>query len=166
MDGPNQKEEYPPLLPQGFHDRTLDFLGAEFSKPFPTSATREALLEELTRVVRELEAEGVCGIIWVDGSFVTAKVDPQNIDFLLVMESELYDAASEDQRRVVDALMEDSPSCDTNVMFLFPLEVTDNQTQIDDWTQRFGNSASGRVLKGVVRIALEGGSDGDGDSDA
>ena len=166
LDGPNQKEEFPPLLPQGFHDRTLDSLGAEFLEPFPVSVTRALLLQELSRVVTDLAAKGVRGYVWLDGSFITAKVDPNDIDFLLVMESDLYDAASEDQRGVVDALMAESPICDTNVMFLFPPEVTDNQNQIDYWTRRFGRSASGTVLKGIVRIALEGGEDGNGDSNA
>jgi hypothetical protein len=53
--------------------------------------------------------------------------------------------------------MEDDSICDTNVMFLFPADVADNQNQIDYWTERFGFSTFERLPKGIVRINLKGG---------
>jgi hypothetical protein len=63
------------VLPSGVHDATLD----EIKKRFVTNARREELFEGLKRGCLALKAAG-CGVIYLDGSFVTSKEVPNDFD--------------------------------------------------------------------------------------
>lgn len=67
--------------------------------------------------------EGVEGDIWLDGSFITEKINPRDIDFILVLKSKFYDEASARQRDAVEVLLDgklwEMPFlCDTNYVMV------------------------------------------------
>lgn len=64
-------------LPAGDHPATWK----EIEDAFTSSYGRRQLLSGLLYVVRELQAKGVKKI-WIDGSFVTSKPRPRDIDVL------------------------------------------------------------------------------------
>jgi hypothetical protein len=71
-------------LPAGVHDCTLDELRLRFGQ-FQGSDRRPRLFERLQRFVREARATGLIAAIIVDGSFVTAKDSPNDIDLIIVL---------------------------------------------------------------------------------
>jgi len=91
--GASDKPEFPPLLPLGFHTLDLRTLRLICVQRFPLSVTRSMIMDDLERVVARLVAAGVVGKLWVNGSFMTEKIDPQDADILLE-----YPAPITDQR--------------------------------------------------------------------
>jgi len=71
IPSPNVRGELPP----GIHAATLDEIEAIFAMTF----RRRTLFDGLRRAVQNLQATGVHRI-FIDGSFVTTKADPNDID--------------------------------------------------------------------------------------
>jgi hypothetical protein len=63
------------VLPPGIHSATMQ----EIEHRFATNAKRKFLFEGIKRGVKELQRAG-CTIIFLDGSFVTAKESPNDFD--------------------------------------------------------------------------------------
>lgn len=61
---------------QGLEDTCL--------KPFGASSTRSALTSQLAAFLGELRGMGLLGQLWVDGSFVTDKPDPGDVDVVYI----------------------------------------------------------------------------------
>jgi hypothetical protein len=79
----------PPLnergyLPEGVHECTIEEIASAFGQT-QGSDRRPRLLDDLQRYVRELVDANVAKYLIVDGSFVTSKSDPNDIDVLLVL---------------------------------------------------------------------------------
>jgi hypothetical protein len=72
------------LLPEGVHDCSLTELEERFGQ-FQTSDIRCRLFERLTRFVHQAAATGLVSAIILDGSFVTSKDNPNDIDLILVL---------------------------------------------------------------------------------
>ena len=62
-------------LPAGIHDSTID----EFQKRFAYNIIRKRLLTGLLKLIADLKAID-CKTIYIDGSYVTAKILPRDID--------------------------------------------------------------------------------------
>jgi len=95
------KEEYPPLFPIGFHDRSIDDLQPIGVDAFKTSSTRQKILDGLRIVVTRVASVGIIGEIWVDGSFVTQKIDPTDVDILLMVNGAFFDSANSEQQEAM-----------------------------------------------------------------
>jgi hypothetical protein len=88
--GSNDKPEFPPLLPPGSYPMHLSDLHSLFVKRFNISKTRSKLLSNFCSFVWELERRGIAGKIWCDGSFVTSKIDPPDVDLFLAVDGCWY----------------------------------------------------------------------------
>ncbi len=74
------------FLPGGVHDCTLNELKARFGS-FQISDRRPQLFARLEAFLSEAKASRLVVSVVVDGSFVTAKPDPNDIDLILVVAS-------------------------------------------------------------------------------
>ena len=72
------------LLPAGVHDCTLAELRERFGS-FRSSDQRPKLFAKLGAFVTEASALSLVRSILVDGSFVTAKTEPGDIDLIIVL---------------------------------------------------------------------------------
>jgi hypothetical protein len=70
-------------LPEGIHDCTLTEIRERFGQ-FHESDHRCRLFERLEAFLRDVAATGLFRAVIVDGSFVTAVSDPNDIDLILV----------------------------------------------------------------------------------
>src|SRR5215475_11662445 len=75
------------LLPEGVHDCTLDEIGERFVR-FQTTDRRIQLFEKLRALVEEERQAGLAIELIIDGSFVTDKPEPGDIDLLIVLPSD------------------------------------------------------------------------------
>lgn len=153
------KFEYPPIFGRGFYAMTLAEARDRFVVAFPQSLTRRGIMDGLCGLVERLNRNGVVGEVWLDGSFVTEKIDPEDVDILIRVSSALYD----NDRRVRDAVdwasqeeRRDSHNCDSYKWIeydsghpLFP----DSENDRNYWTRFFGTSRKG-VAKGIVTITI------------
>jgi hypothetical protein len=74
---------HPPLFPPGLHPVDEAQLEAHFVYPFNGSTTRPALLSGLRAYLQALRQAGVTFEVWLDGSFSTQKVDPNDVDLVV-----------------------------------------------------------------------------------
>jgi hypothetical protein len=72
------------LLPEGVHEASLDEVRERFGR-FQRSDRRPTLFAKLSEFLRELRSTGLIVAVIINGSFVTAKDEPSDIDLILVL---------------------------------------------------------------------------------
>lgn len=97
--GVMDKDEYPPLLAAGFHSMSLQELRKLCVDRFPTSKRRGQVMDGLEKVLLKISAIGLKAEAWVDGSFLTEKLEPDDSDVVVRVtgaDSALADPAQEE----------------------------------------------------------------------
>src|SRR5437773_328172 len=72
------------VLPNGVHVCTLEEVVQQFGR-FQSSDRRLRLTEALKRYVKEVRALGIATALIIDGSYVTMKAKPSDIDMILIL---------------------------------------------------------------------------------
>lgn len=136
-------------LPPGVHDAPLD----EIRDRFATNRRRREIFQGLEYVLTELAARG-CRVAWIDGSFVTSKLRPRDVDVVFKPPITygphwgiLYHTQRDDlrNRHLVDLLTSD-----------FSGEITPGLPNTSV-IRYFQEDRDGRA-KGIIRIKLSTGS--------
>ena len=106
----------------------------------------------------------ITGEAWIDGSFLTRKMEPEDIDFIFIIPSHLYDAGSDEQVAFIDWLIdnEDEPKtaffCHTDVVLAYQpshLEYGNFAATLQAWEQKvYGFSVSSKEPKGIAVVKL------------
>jgi hypothetical protein len=71
-------------LPEGIHDCTLEELAERFGA-FRGSDRRPQLCAKFKEFLQEAKASGLFKAVVVDGSFVSARSDPNDVDLVLIV---------------------------------------------------------------------------------
>jgi hypothetical protein len=118
---------YTSLLEIGLHPMSLEAVRALCvdDPRFAMSGRRGQLMENLETLIGGLRQIGIKGNIWIDGSFLTEKVNPRDVDILLYLDDPTVQAFSPGQKADVDWLIEnkeikDLYDCDSHVHVSFP----------------------------------------------
>jgi hypothetical protein len=74
------KQAFQPLLAPGRHVMDISQLQSLAVTRFPNSARRPQMFSELQRLIADLNAISVTAELWIDGSFMTEKEEPDDID--------------------------------------------------------------------------------------
>ena len=157
-----RKQDYPPLLADGLHPRTIEEVQALSVDAFPLSTSRARLMAGLRAMVDLLTADGIQGDLWVDGSFLTGKIDPEDIDVVLELSLATANGATPDQ---ADRLRWLTSQADADVAqkrndyacdcYAF-LEVPGIPSNRGYWLRQFGRDRS-NTPKGIVVLQINGG---------
>lgn len=101
------KPDFPALLAPGMHPLTFQTLHDLAVSPFPTDERRADLYKKLCVWADALRAAGVRGTLWLDGSFLTEKQAPGDIDCILWSPSWSIEAnATEEVKAKVSKLLD------------------------------------------------------------
>ena len=100
------KEEFPPLLSQGFHELSIGELKKLCVDKFLLSKSRPEIMAGFESLYGQAAGLGITGKIWVDGSFLTEKIEPGDIDFIFVVPSHFYDRGTPNQVAFLDWLID------------------------------------------------------------
>lgn len=73
-------------LPAGFHDLTYDEFYDFFVTGFPSSQRRQLIAESLLDFSAEVFAIGIPCEFWIDGSYATTKINPNDADIILFLQ--------------------------------------------------------------------------------
>ena len=73
------------LLPPGLHDCTLEEIRARFGT-FHRTDRRPRLFEKLEQYLAEARPTGLVAAVIVNGSFVTATPEPNDVDLIVLLE--------------------------------------------------------------------------------
>lgn len=129
---------------------------------FAKSTRRRMLMGEFEKVCQHLISCGVPGELWVDGSYVTEKIDPDDLDVVLRTSGEFYDAADTSTRDAIEQAH--SILADPDLCHFFPhweylptspfhaIGVYQNAYWLKQWG--FGRQ---HAYKGIAVIQLPGG---------
>lgn len=155
MAGDSGKEEFPPLLLPGFYDLGIDGLERLCVTRFPQSVTRKRIFDNLSKIVSQIQQNGMKGEVWIDGSFLTEKLNPDDSDIILVVDSSEHSKMDANQRKYFDWF---------NAVSLYDNFRCDNYTLIRDnsafgewnyayWLRQFGFSRADQ-MKGLAVIKV------------
>ncbi len=96
----------PPLLPPGLHEMSACDLKKMVVDQFPSSKRRAMLWDNLMNIVAApLEALEVRSKVWLCGSFVSEKIDPSDVDFVVVVPIDILQGSSAAQRALLQGLI-------------------------------------------------------------
>jgi hypothetical protein len=84
MAGAN-KDEWPPLLKAGFHEFDQVARRRLCVERFADSVTRPRIMQNLETKIIEINHQAIPGEIWIDGSFLTEKLNPDDADIALIL---------------------------------------------------------------------------------
>jgi len=144
--------EFEPLLQPGIHDITINDLSNHFVTPFNNTEKRLQLIERFNYLIEKVEQIGVSFEIWIDGSFVTKKEEPNDIDIAFFYDPVQVNALSDDKKNLINEIANNSLSkyrYDCDVYFL-PNDRVDLRSYWRGW---FGYTREENV-KGFARIII------------
>ena len=152
------------MLAQGFHRMSMNELRELCVTSFPKSTVRTDIMAGFETIYEQLLALGIVGDIWVDGSFLTKKIDPDDIDFVPMIPARFLDQGTDQQKALIEWLInnENDPmksfSCHTDVGLVYDEDSPFRYLTIDThrhWEQDvYGYSVGTHEPKGIVIIQL------------
>jgi hypothetical protein len=150
------KPEFQPLLDPGFHDLGIDGIRRCCVERFPESITRQRIMVNLSELTQVINQKGINGEIWIDGSFLTQKLNPDDVDLVLVISQSTFNLMDDDQKEFLNWFNNTSLyqryRCD-NYLFVREENAATGEYLYAYWLKQFGFSRGG-AMKGlaVVRI--------------
>jgi len=138
------------LLPEGVHNATLNEVEERFGR-FQETDRRVRLFATLREFVSDLSAESVAEAIILDGSFVTAVTDPNDIDLLVLLRAD-HDFDAE-LRPATYALLSKRRAKRRYAMDVIPVP---QGNSLEEWIEQF-HAVRNRpnLRKGLIRIRLQ-----------
>lgn len=133
---------------------------------FRLSSTRAKIMQNLWIVAGCLCRWQIRADLWIDGSFLTEKIDPDDVDLLIVVEEGFAASAAPEQLSIMEWLCEDKNQ-PAKAAFLFDSYANYKTFDIDPghqdylaldlyWRSQFGISRRGEE-KGMALISVPGG---------
>ena len=61
-------------------------------------------MDNLETAIARLDSQGIPGEVWVDGSFLTEKIEPGDVDLVLKTSATFLDTATQDQQDAIEWL--------------------------------------------------------------
>ena len=154
-------------LPPGFHGSTVDEFETRFVENVPESKTRQPIFAGYLRYCKDLFNFDVPLEQWLDGSFITNKIDPDDIDIMSLVDASKL---TENNEKHVKSLfiyhdhsnrgyLNSKYNCDPFVIAVYPpshkyYHLT--LKSIDYWYGAFGHVGGNpeKPSKGLIRIDL------------
>ena len=148
-------------LTPGFHDWTHDEIKKNLVDSFQNSAGRETIFRGYLQLVIEITQLVDTAEQWLDGSYVTNKINPGDIDLVSIIDKDKVDCLDPDKQ---EQLMKLLAGPDTKITHhcdsYFVPKVPDNHPHKDSidkalayWENWFGTDRNG-LPKGKVRTTV------------
>ncbi len=145
------------LTPYAVLETSLDEFEAVFVTGFPESLTRKRIFERYTAYAEELR--GIVGggfTQWVDGNFVTRKVNPGDVDVVTLLDAQRFFANIRAFETFERKWHKVGDLTDGYFLPVYPIgHRLRFQTEFDfmDWRDRFGQDLKQRK-KGIVQLSF------------
>jgi hypothetical protein len=162
MGSARHKPEFPPLLQPGLHEMSVDDLKAVVVDGFPLSTGRETLWTNFLGIVHQLKTVGISCKIWIDGSFLTKKIEPDDVDFVVDVPAHVADNPTPAQKALLNELG-NLAFCKTGKLHSFlmlnaPLVhkyYALSQRLHEQWKRDFGFAYVSREPKGIAVVTVK-----------
>ncbi|MDG9928286.1 MULTISPECIES: hypothetical protein [unclassified Pseudomonas] len=148
------KIDFPPLLAdEGLHPHSLETLRVLTVDAFPESARRQPLYNALTVYLELLQSAGLKAFIWVDGSFMCTKLDPDDIDLVVVYDAQCVDELSESSIELLNGLLNTHQVKTRFGLHVFSAASNDNEA-LQFWSAQFGTQRDEVTPKGLAELRI------------
>lgn len=131
---------------------------------FTESSTRQMLIGSLEMLIQELSNFGLLPAkFWIDGSFLTEKIDPDDIDLVIEIDSDRINSASQRAQEFLSKLGRQElhgsgRKLHTFLMFSAPPGHPDRQNYLSlkkQWREDFGRAFVSKEPKGIAILELK-----------
>ena len=145
----DDKIEFDPIYPVGFHDILIDDMDDIFVLPFANNERRKYLTKRFKDFLEKFSEIGVAAEIWIDGSYSTHKPAPDDIDVVFLCDEHQVNKVI-DKHTLISELFDQKLSkirynCD---VFL----VRTNDTELIDYWRDWFSFSRDKKPKGIPRI--------------
>jgi len=93
------------LLPDGVYGCQREDIAARFVEAVPDSDTRSDIWKRFLDFNQQAEGVGMHAVQWIDGSFVSSKSDPKDIDIVNWVEAGVYNRLAPDVHTYIDNVL-------------------------------------------------------------
>jgi hypothetical protein len=162
MCSSRHKDEYPPLLQPGLHEMSMADLKALVVDAFPLSTKRQGHWDNFVKIVDRLKKLKVPCKIWVDGSFLTKKIEPGDVDFVVDLPVQIINNPDKDQGEFFNDLAKRAfkkiEKMHSFVMFDAPVIHADHGVSVrvhEQWKKDFGFSYVKKEPKGIAVVVVK-----------
>lgn len=159
--GLGRKHDYPPLLPPGRHTMTLLEVERRFVHAFPGNARRAHLFHKFEEFMQTYLLAAFPCEIWLDGSFLTEKPEPGDIDATVMIEPHVGASLTPEQSDLISRTLNDAafaPEVDGFAYVKLERDDPDYGDEMLDpastWHEVYGAEHSKEWLKGFVVLKL------------
>jgi hypothetical protein len=114
--------DFPPLLLPGRHVMTLPELRKLCVDAIPLSGSRDLLMRSVEALCTTVSTALISSEIWVDGSFLTQKMNPADVDLVVVVQAASWPGTGQ-QRHVLSRIAKkdfNAPMCDSYLLVEYP----------------------------------------------
>jgi Family of unknown function (DUF6932) len=148
-------------LPPGRHKATQGEIEAALVDGFQESATRRRLFDQALELLEAIRKIVPVSALWIDGSFVTTKEHPGDIDLVSHLDGEALDALKPVDQMLLGGLVaghwsRDLSGCDSFVVGVYPPGHNARgqyEAAASWWDSFFGNDRAGNA-KGYVELEI------------
>ena len=152
-------------LPSGIINTNLQDFEDYFVINFKESSTRPEILKGYLRYCDKLLPLHVATKQWINGSFTTNKVNPNDIDFVTHIDALKVDENSEIQNKILEICDSKETKkeflCDVYFILLYPQEIPElyqhTVDRINYWRKWFGHDRK-KNPKGIIEFNFINGS--------
>lgn len=145
-------------LPPGRHEASVEEVQAALVDPFEASHSRRAIFDWWSELRDALAELGAYQAHWLAGSFVTDKLQPNDLDLVTVLDGPTYDGLPRHRRKLIQAMVAGNVTeqlwrCDNYPLLEYP-EGSEGyapaQATATLWGEHFGTDRDGNARGFVV----------------
>jgi len=133
---------------------------------FPLSKTRNEIMHGFRRIVEDLERLQIPSDIVVDGSFLTQEIDPDDIDFAVVVSPAIFESCDPNQTGYLEWIRDEFSIKSTHLCDCYLcVEYPNNHPEYFDgiqnrkwWVTLYAESVVYKRKRGVAIVRVAGGS--------
>lgn len=144
----------PPLLGRGIHPFKPHELRRLTVEAFANSRQRPFLFERFLTYLDRLRATGLDFEILIGGSFLTKKLNPHDIDLIIVYDSVSSKALSTANKAIIANLLHPA-----NVFSQYRLDIrgvrSSDEKRIHQWLDKFGTQKDDTTPQGLVSVVRQ-----------
>jgi hypothetical protein len=153
------KYDHPPLLAPGRHPLSVAEIERLCVFPFSTSKSRQKLFYAFEEMVQQFLRERMCCDFLINGSFLTQKIDPSDVDIAVRVDVDFHDSMTASQHVLVDAANNEGyiSGIDSYVYVSYPRDhvlYDTNANERETWAEQWGLEHSEQWLKGMAVLRL------------
>lgn len=148
------KYDVSPIFPEGgFRTLTEEELDAYCVSSFGSSVRRPLLFQGLIEWMNSIRQTALRGTLWIDGSFLTTRPEPNDIDLVFLMHPPTSDEYLRDQA-MIDFLI-NPPSVQIKYgLDIYPIVKGANPDNEAYWRGFFGFCRDQRTPKGIAEVHI------------